>query len=77
MMTYQNFVVDNITNLNILQSLARERGQLSAFCINAQRICRRKKFDRFASYVDSFAQKPLVLGVTETWFKRGETGEVV
>lgn len=75
-MPIHNFEVNNIHNFNTLRSLARVSGGLSAFCINARRICHRKKFAKFVNYVDSFNEKPQLLAVTETWFKCGETGEL-
>lgn len=74
-MDYVNFCVNDIDNLNVLRSLARTEDNVSIFSLNAQRICHRKKFAQFADYIDSFLAKPLVLGVSETWFKSNETGE--
>lgn len=74
-MNFTNFYCDNTDNLNLLRSLSRCEAQLSVLCMNAQRICRVAKFTRFSSFIDSFLMKPLILGVTETWFKSGETGE--
>lgn len=65
-MNFLNFNVNNIDNLNILRSLTRTQERMSFFCLNVQRICKRGKFSRFASYVDSFLIRPLVVGVTET-----------
>lgn len=72
---FLNFSVNSVDNLNILRSLTRTQEKVSLFCWNAQRICNRGKFDRFASLLDSFLNRPPVVGVTETWFTSQETGE--
>lgn len=71
-----NFWLGDIDNFNVMRSLAREQPNFSVFSLNAQRICHRRKFARFSSYIESFNVKPLVLGITETWFLSSETGEL-
>lgn len=75
-MNNKNFQLRDIDNFNVLQSIARGQHDFSVFNLNVQRICDRKKFQNFSSYIDLFANKPLLMGITETWFLRGETGEV-
>lgn len=75
-MDNKNFLLGDIDNFNALDSISRTRPDFSIFCLNAQRICDRGKFERFSTYVDSFVNKPLLLGITETWFLNSETGEL-
>lgn len=75
-MNLVNFYADNIDNLNLLRSLSRRQEKFSVYCINVQRLCNINKFMRFATHIDSFHTKPVLLGVTETWFKSNETGEL-
>lgn len=76
MLDNNNFVVDGVSNLNTLRSLSRTQYDFSAFCLNTQRICSKTKFNNFESHIDSFDDEPSIIGALETWFKRGETGEL-
>lgn len=75
-MDNNNFMVDSVSNLNTLRSLARVQSEFSAYCLNTQRICSKFKFDNFKSHLDSFDDEPTFVGALETWFKCGETGEL-
>lgn len=66
---------DDVDGFNTMCGVLTGLPDFTIHHMNAQRICRRDKFDNFGDYLSSLKVIPTIVTVAETWFLARETGE--
>lgn len=74
-MQFDNLYCECVEDYDTFMSVLRDRNRFTVHHLNVQRLSRLDKFERFVEYVKSLKARPEILGISETWFTRDETGE--
>lgn len=74
-MVATNFECSSVEQFSALRGVSKSNDLFGVLHLNVQRVARLDKFDRFKDYVNSIREIPMILGLSETWFRPSETGE--